>query len=173
MTANELRVAMEDIAAAKGKDYAKKLAELDSSAKTELKALKISCNIADICKKFTGFFLGYDYYYSKREAVIASQFLSGYFEDFGEYMRVYDLMSDEQKQLFIVYAYPVMSVRLHFINNIKNNRKAVVQSEKITENDAASKFEADIIKGVANEIIEEWAKLWQKYGFPAEKAGNI
>lgn len=169
MTANDLRIAMEAAAAAKSEEYAKKLAELDSNAKTELKALKISCNIADICKKYTSFFLGYDYYYSKRGAVIASQFLSGYFEDFAEYMRVYDLMSDEQKELFIVYAYPVMSVRCHFINK----RKAVVQSEKITENEAASKFETDIIKGVANEIIEEWAKLWQKYGFTAEKAGNI
>lgn len=168
MTANELRVAMENAAAAKGEEYAKKLAGLDSNAKTEIKALKISGNIADICKKFTSFFLGYDYYYSKRGEVIASQFLSGYFEDFGEYMRAYDLMSDEQKELFIVYAYPVMSVRLHFINK----RKTVVQSEKITENEAASKFETDIIKGVANEIIEEWAKLWQEYGFPAEKAGK-
>lgn len=169
MTANELRAAMESAAAAKSEEYAKKLAELDKDAKTELKALKISCNIADICKKFTSFFLGKDYYYSKREAVVSATFLSRNFEDFAGYMKSYKLMSEEQKELFLVYAYPVMSVRHNFIDN----RKANIQSESITENEAESRFEADIIKGVAGEIIEQWARLWEKYGFPAEKAGKI
>lgn len=169
MTADQLRIAMEQAAKAKSMEFAGMAAELDESAKTELKALKISCNIADICKKFTSFFLGDEEFYSRRETMVAKQFSSGDFEDFGDYINSYDVMNKEQKELFLVYAYPVMSIRCNFINN----RKPISQSNLITEKEAAAEFESRIIKRVAGEIIKEWTKLWREHGFPAEKAGEV
>ena len=168
MTANELRKAMQQTASAKAEEYSKRLAGLDKDAKTELKALKISWNIADICGRFTSFFSGQDYYYSKREKVVSTLFSSGSFEDFGGYMRAYQMMSKEQRELFLVYAYSVMSVRHSFIDN-----RTAPKKNEATEKEVIAEFEAGIIKGVAGEIVDEWAKLWDRHGFAPEKAGEI
>lgn len=170
MTANEIKSAMEAVAKSKYDEFERKISELDSTAKTEQRALKISANIANICRQYPGYLDGEENL-ARREAVIKRE-TETMAKSMPELMSLADAMekmSGEDKKLFLAYAYPAVSIRKTFIDS----RPSLPHSKKMTEKEAVANFENKIIKSVASEIVKEWDKLWQENGFKADKVGEI
>ncbi len=150
MTANKLKEAMLYISNSKANEYKYQISKLSSNAINERKALTIQQKIAEN----TADFLKYDFngkYYEVRESIVFNQT-----EEFLKYKNTYDTLNDEDKKLFLVFAYPIMLVLKTFYIPKEKLLKKACNPEKI--------FETKIIIGTIKEILKEWQKLWNEYG---------
>lgn len=154
MNGEETKVALYDIAIEKSKEYAKKLAELNSTSKNERKALFISKQVAENCASFTK--IEYmNRFYEVREMRVYGQ----EFHDFDEWKPVYNTLSGDDKESFLVFSYAIIMVRHCLLNKRKDQLKEYEQHMDIHD-----QFEAKIIIGVIENILCEWQKFWNKYG---------
>ncbi len=152
MTTTELKQAMFDFANIKGMEYEKLLTDTPKGNKTEIKALTIQKNMA----KNSAVFLQYDFggrYHEVRENIV---FHFKPDDLFTEYYDEFCTLSDDNKKLFVTFAYPMLMV----MRNFYLPRIELTQQETNVE----KSFENKLIVGTVGEILKEWQRLWNEHG---------
>ena len=156
MTGNQTKEAMAAIALEKAAIYAEKLKTLDKTAKTERKALAISKQIAENCAGFVNIeFM--DRFYEVREMRVYGE----RFHDFDEYKPLYDSLTGDDKESFLVFSFGVVMVR-HSLLEKRNAFRSNGEGSNV--GNAQDLFEAQIITGVIEEILRDWQKFWNENG---------
>ncbi len=152
MTTTELKQAMFDFANNKGMEYEKLLTDTPKGNKTEIKALTIQKNMA----KNSAVFLQYDFggrYHEVRENIV---FHFKPDDLFTEYYDEFCTLSDDNKKLFVTFAYPMLMVMRNFyLPRIELTRQ---------ETNVEKSFENKLIVGTVGEILKEWQRLWSEHG---------
>ncbi len=152
MTTTELKQAMYDFANAKALEYEKLLTDTPKDNKTELKALKIQKNMS----KNSAVFLQYDFggrYHETRENIV---FHFKPDDLFAEYYNEFCALSDDNKKLFVTFAYPMLMVMRNFY---LPRMELTVQETNVEKS-----FENKLIIGTVGEILKEWQRLWNEHG---------
>ncbi len=152
MTATELKQAMFNFANTKKSEYEKLLADTPRENKTEMKALTIQKNMS----KNSAAFLQYDFegrYHEVRENIVF-HFKSD--DLFAEYYDGFCALSEDNKKLFVTFAYPMLMV----MRNFYLPRMALTRQETNVE----KSFENKLIVGTLAEILNAWQRLWNEHG---------
>ncbi len=152
MTTTELKQAMFDFAHAGEMEYEKLLAATPKESKTEIKALAIQKNMAG----HAAFFCMEDFggrYYEVRENIV---FRFKHDDLFAEYYEEFCTLNEEDKKLFVTFAYPMLLVMRSFYLPRKELAEIETNAEKA--------FENRLIIGTVGEILAEWQRLWNKHG---------
>ncbi len=152
MTTTELKQAMFDFTNAKVLEYEQLLAATPKENKMEIKALTIQKNMA----KNSAVFLQYDFegrYHEVRENIVfhfkPDQLFSAYYDAFCS-------LSDDNKKLFVTFAYPMLMVMRTFYLPRMEPTQQEINAEK--------SFENKLIVGTVGEILKEWQRLWNEHG---------
>ncbi len=152
MTTTDLKQSMFEFANTKRLEYEKLLSDIPKGNKTEMKALTIQKNMS----KNSAVFLQYDFggrYYEVRENIV---FHSQSDDLFGEYYNEFCTLSEDDKKLFVTFAYPMLMVMRNFYFPRTETIEKETNVEKI--------FEGKLIIGTIGEILKEWQRLWNEHG---------
>lgn len=101
-------------------------------------------------------FLQYEFggrYYEVRENIV---FHFKPDELFADYYDEFCALSEDQKKLFVTFAYPMLMV----MRNFYLPRMELIEKET----NAQKTFENKLIVGTVGEILREWQRLWNEYG---------
>lgn len=77
-------------------------------------------------------------------------------ELFADYYDEFCALSEDQKKLFVTFAYPMLMV----MRNFYLPRMELIEKET----NAQKTFENKLIVGTVGEILREWQRLWNEYG---------
>ena len=156
MNGREMRTALSDIALCKAKEYKEKLEEIDKNAAHERRALLIAAKIAENCAGFVNIdFMGR--FYEVRERRVFGQ---GY-HDFDAFKQVFETLSGDDKESFLVYAFSMVMV----IHNFSTGSVEVEQNaNSASKRDIEKAFDDRIKSGVTREILLLWQAFWNENG---------
>ncbi len=106
--------------------------------------------------KHSAFFCGEDFggrYHEVREKIV---FYYKPDDLFAEYYDEFCALSDDNKKLFVTFAYPMLMV----MRNFYLPRMDLIEQES----DVEKAFESKLIVGTIGEILNEWQRLWNEKG---------
>ena len=150
MNGQETSEALWALATEHEKEYGERLAALDPTSKTEIKALKMLLNYTKNCAGFAR--INYD---GKSRSVRESQIR--FLHIFDEYLSYLDTLKGDDRDAFLIFAASVSMVYSHFYVRAKN----IVEGK--TEN-ADEAFEAKLKYDCTREILEKWIAWWGENG---------
>lgn len=154
MNGSEMKTALADIALTKAKEFEGKFHELDERAVNERRALLIAKTIAENCAGIVNIeFMGQ--YYEVRERRVFGQ----EFHDFDEYKPVYETLSKDDKESFLVFSFCMGMVKRDLVN-IGAEEPAGSSSNREVQRAFAEKIK----RGVKREILLLWQKFWNENG---------
>ncbi len=104
-----------------------------------------------VCATFLQHNFGGNYY-----AVREKNVFNGRWHYFDTYKDTYDALSQEDKEIFLIYAYAVSAVRDFFLDKKKAAQKDL--------SGAAESFENRVAIGTLELILDQWKALWDKEG---------
>ena len=151
MTGKETAKALGDIVQAKIDSYTAQLNALDSTHKTEKKALAISRQVAYNCKSFSEMDFK-DRVYTKQVRVFGRTF-----HDFDEYKPIYDTLTGDDRDSFIEFSYAVVMARHAYYTKHKTELENVTMTVE-------KRFECELIISVIDDILRDWQRWWNEHG---------
>lgn len=154
MNGKETKEALSEIALKKADMYNEKIALLEKDKKIERKALTISRQIAQNCAGFVNIEFE-NRFYEVREMRVYGQA----FHDFDEWKPVYESLSGDDRESFLVFSFAIIMVRHCLLD------KRTDETDRLDgKADVQKVFEAKIIISVIDEILREWQSFWNKNG---------
>ena len=151
MTGKETTRALKDIAQAKYDSYTAQMGALDSTHKTERKALAISQQVAANCRAFADIDFK-NRVYTKEVRVFGSSF-----HDFDEWKDTYNALEGDDRDSFIEFSFAVIMARHAFYHK----HKTELENPQLS---AEKRFEYELIISVIDDILRDWQRWWNEHG---------
>ena len=151
MTGKETTQALKAIAQAKYDSYTAQMGALDSTHRTERKALAISRQVASNCGSFADIEFK-ENVYTKEVRVFGKSF-----RDFDEYKPIYETLTGDDRDSFIEFSFAVVMARHAYYHKHKTELEN-------TQLSAEKRFEHELIISVIDDILRDWQRWWNEHG---------